>query len=438
MIEELINSDSLQHLQGFKRLIIGFSGGLDSTVLLHVLATQGVAFENLIAVHINHGLSGNAADWERHCQDFCQKHDVPLIVRKVTIDSSSNVEEEARKARYGVFRSLISEGDAILLAHHRDDQAETLLLQLFRGAGLDGLSAMLAVKEFSKATLIRPLLHCSRNTLQAYADAHQLSWVNDESNNDSGYSRNFLRNEIIPLLQTRWPGVLANLARSASHCHDAQLLLAELAEIDYPEGNEPRNTLSIASLVDVSYLRMSNILRNWLKKNAVRFPDTATFHRLIPEIIFASPDANPELAWGDYCIRRYRQTLYLLHSRDDSLTQSVEWISFPKPLTLLASSGFLIAKLADTGLLIPPESHIEVRFRQGGESIILRKQTKTLKKLFQEWQIPAWLRERIPLLYVNGQLAAIIGYAMSDNFYQASSTCAVFEISLVDSLPEIV
>lgn len=431
MTEELIHSDSLRFLQGFERLFVGFSGGLDSSVLLHILATHPVLTKKLTAVHINHGLSDNAADWERHCHIICQNYGVPLIVRPVSIPSS-NVEEEARKARYGVFISLIAERDCLLLAHHRDDQAETLLLQLFRGAGLDGLSAMVASKKFAQATLARPLLHCSRQTLETYAHDNQLSWVNDESNSDSGYSRNFLRHDIIPLLQTRWPGVLNNLSRTASHCYDAQLQLSQLAEIDYPEDNEPANTLSIARLNTSSYLRMANVLRNWLKKNAVRFPDTATFDRLIPDVIFASPEACPELVWDNYCIRRYQQTLYLLAAGDVISPEAVEWSTFPNPLKLPVAGGFLVAKPSDCGLVVALHSTVEIRFRKGGESIILRKQTKSVKKLFQEWQIPTWLRGRIPLLYIDGQLAAIIGYAISDHFYQASASPVTYTISLID------
>ena len=436
VIEELIHPDSLLRLQSFEHLYVGFSGGLDSTVLLHVLAHQPALSKKLTIIHINHGLSGNADDWERHCQDICQGYDLPLIVRKVFVDSSANVEEEARKARYGVFLSLIAKNDCLLLAHHRDDQAETVLLQLFRGAGLDGLSAMAAVKKIAEATLIRPLLHCSRNTLEAYAQAHELSWITDESNSDSLYSRNFLRHEIIPLVQTRWPGVLANLARTASHCFDAQLQLADLAEIDYPGSDDAPNTLSIARLGELSYLRMSNILRNWLKKNSVRLPDTATFNRLIPEVIFASPDANPELLWENYCIRRHQQTLYLLTSHKALMRTVVKWPDFPKPLELADPPGFLVVKPSDKGLVISLDSTIEVRFRQGGESIVLRKQTKSLKKLFQEWKIPSWLRERTPLLYIDGQLAAVIGYAVSDNFYHASGACRAYDVALLDSLPD--
>ena len=436
VIEELIHPDSLQRLQNFERLFVGFSGGLDSTVLLHILANQPALSEKLTVIHINHGLSGNADTWERHCQDICQSYNIPLIIRKVFVDSSANVEEEARKARYGVFLSVMTKNDCLLLAHHRDDQAETLLLQLFRGAGLAGLSAMAAVKKIAEATLIRPLLHCSRNTLEAYAHAHQLSWINDESNSDSVYSRNFLRHEVIPLVQTRWPGVLANLARTASHCFDAQLQLAELAEIDYPGSNDVPNTLSIARLGELSYLRMNNILRNWLKKNSVRFPDTGTFNRLIPEVIFASPDANPELVWDNYCIRRHQQTLYLLTAQKDMPGTIIKWQDFPNPLGIADLPGFLVVKSSEKGIVIPPDSTIEVRFRQGGESIVLRNQTKSLKKLFQEWKIPAWLRDRTPLMYVDGQLAAVIGYAVSDNFYQTSRACRAYDVALQVSLPD--
>jgi len=416
-----LNNNSLQQLSKANRLFLGFSGGLDSSVLLHLLASYSEYRHKITAIHVNHGLSANALAWEKHCQHICQQSGIPLIVKKIVIAACGNVEEEARKARYSCFRSFLNAGDSLILGHHRDDQAETVLLHLFRGAGIDGLSAMVPDKKFAESRLLRPLLHCSRKMLEVYARHHQLNWINDESNSDRAYSRNFLRHELIPLLQTRWPGVVTNLVRTATHCQNAQYLLKDLADIDYPTRKEPVNTLSLAGIYGLSHKRINNVLRDWFKKNAILVPDTATFNRLIPEVIFADPDANPKLEWGAWCLRRYRQTLYLLPKQGQRPAEPMIWTDFPLPFQLDASQEQLVAETSGEGLFIPEGTRLEIRFRKGGEQLQWRGQTKSLKKLFQEWNIPPWLREQIPLLYVNAQLAAVVGYAISDDFYKSGA-----------------
>lgn len=423
---KLLSEEDSKKLQHFERIWVGFSGGLDSMVLLHALASELTLVKKIEAIHVNHGISQNSDDWEARAALFCKQINIPLTVKKIKIHSSSNLEEEARKARYEAFRSLLTEKDALLLAHHRDDQAETVLLQLFRGAGVDGLSAMQRYKPFEASTLVRPLLHCSRKNLEAYAHFHQLSFVTDESNADCSYARNFLRNKIIPELETRWPGVQVNLARTAEHCLNAQMLLIDLAEIDYQEEITKKeglcSTLCIEKFKSLSFLRITNILRTWLRSHAKRLPTTAIFNRLITEVIFANEDKCPEIIWGSYQIRRYQQKLYLLTNFKDLSLPDVSWPTFPDSLVLPKGLGALKATASETQGLVMPESRVSlvVSFRKGGEEMIFRGQRKSLKKLFQEWRVPPWLRRRIPLLYINGELAAVVGYAISDAFYGAA------------------
>jgi tRNA(Ile)-lysidine synthase len=428
-VTELLTDEWLERLARSNRLFIAFSGGLDSSVLLHLLAKQTHLLKKITAVHINHGLSDNAEIWEAHCQQVCQTLNVPLKVRKVTINCYANVEAEARKARYAVFRSLIDENDSLVLGHHQNDQAETVLLQLFRGAGVEGLAAMAAIKKFAKGQLFRPLLHLSRHSLTAYAVTHHLNWIDDESNTDCSFSRNFLRHDVIPLLQTRWPGVIKNLDRTAIHCRNAEKHLNDLALMDCPTLNESANKLPISSLTGLTYSRMNNVLRSWFKKNAIRMPDTVTFNRLVPEIIYARESADPEIAWDGYCIRRYQKTLYLLKKTDKKTLLPIDWSSFPNPLKLTMSLGTLQATLSEEGLCVLPKSTLQVRFRQGGEVFTWHGQTKALKKLLQEWRIPPWLRDRIPLIYINDELAVVVGYAVSDLFYSSSAETA-YQITL--------
>ncbi len=416
MTNQLLSSTWISRLEGFSKLIVGFSGGLDSTVLLQVLASQSSLKEKILAVHVNHGISEHAKQWQNHCQEYCFQLGVDFITENVSFDRSSNIEEGARTARYQVFTSLLTTQDCLVLGHHLNDQAETVLLQLFRGAGVDGLAAMTELSEIASGSLSRPFLAYSREQLEHYAQLNKLTWVEDESNTDIAYSRNYLRQEIIPSLMSKWPGVVSNLARTAAHCQQAKTNLDDLALIDGKDAFATPNILSIEPIKNLSIERLTNVIRFWLKNNQVRLPSTQTFQRIIHEVIWASSDAMPLVAWDDIQVRRYQNRLYL--DRKSSIIDEllgIEWLEFPKPLKLPHTN--LCAKQQKQGLLIPPGAKIEVRFRQGGEELRLHGQTKKLKTLFQEWGVQPWLRENIPLIYINGQFAAVVGYAVSDIFY---------------------
>ncbi|WP_198333096.1 tRNA lysidine(34) synthetase TilS [Legionella clemsonensis] len=429
MTKGLLDTAFLNCLLRYNHLFIGYSGGLDSTVLLHSLSTNPQLSSKLTAVHVNHGLSPNAQQWQQHCQEFCSKLGIPFIVRQVDFKRDANIEEAARRARYTVFSNLIDNKDCLILGHHLNDQAETLLLHLLRGTGIDGLAGMSSKKRFSRGELLRPFLSVSRAILEEYASAHQLQWINDESNENIAFSRNFLRHQVIPVLASRWPQVVNNLVRTSKHCRQAQENLDDLAKIDCPDLEKTSTHLSLESLFTLNQTRLANVLRVWLKGNQVKLPPTVTFERLISEVIQAKPDANPEVSWEDNCVRRYQNTLYLVREVSGPLSP-VSWTSFPEPLDLGPDLGTLQAHITSKGLAVPPKSTIEVRFRQGGETLNWHGQTKTLKKLFQEWQVPPWLRNRIPLVYINQQLACVVGYAVSDQFYKTKAKLA-YEIVII-------
>ncbi|MDI9817785.1 tRNA lysidine(34) synthetase TilS [Legionella sp. W10-070] len=419
MTKSLLTADNLKQLQGCQRLLVGYSGGLDSTVLLHAIALIPEYASKLIAVHINHGLSPNAYDWQNHCRLFCSQLKTPLIVKKIDFKREANIEEAARKARYEVFAQLIEKNDGLVLAHHLNDQAETLLLHLCRGTGVDGLAAMTPVKAFAQGKLLRPLLQISRTQLEAYAHLHQLQWIDDESNQDIGFSRNYIRHQVMPLLSARWPELENKLARTSLHCQQAQANLNDLALMDCPYLKKKSLQLPIAHLIQLSEARITNVLRFWLKSNQVRMPDTATFYRLISEMIQAKEDTSPQVSWDGVCVRRYQKTLFLLKEKPAPLASLIKWSMFPDTL-IIKNLGILQVKTSNEGLAVPDNASIEVSFRRGGEAFYWHGQTKQLKKLFQEWQIPPWLRDRIPLVYINNQLACIVGYAISDLFYQST------------------
>lgn len=307
----LLTPLSLCRLEQYTQLIVGFSGGLDSTVLLHLLASSSSLHHRLVAVHVNHGISPNALSWQEHAARFCLGMGVPFSAHSVRIHQRANLEEEARKARYGVFSSLTASDACVILGHHLDDQAETLLLNLFRGAGVDGLAAMPQWGHCGAGDLFRPLLSCSRKQLEDYARAYQLSWIEDESNQDLHYSRNLLRHQIIPLLEKKWPGVAKNIARTALHCQQARANLEALAQVDCEALLTEDKALRLAPLKEWTEERRANAVRFWLKEQGLPLPGTRTFLRLINEVLLARDDAMPLVSWGGIEVRRYRGCFYL-------------------------------------------------------------------------------------------------------------------------------
>lgn len=411
----MLSKEHLECLQHFSALKVGFSGGLDSTVLLHALLQHQSELPIIKALHINHGLSKNALQWQLHCEAWCALHQVEFSAQSVSLERNSNIEEAARNARYRAFSSHLLENEAIVLAHHQDDQAETLLLQLLRGTGVDGLAGMSFTTPLGNNTIVRPLLMYSRKQLEEYALAHALSWIHDESNEDISYSRNYLRHNIFPLLQKKWPRAVENCARTAMHCQEAQSNLEALAQSDLRLNEASKSILSLKILQELPYQRAVNCLRFWFKKNQVRSPTTKIVETIFNEVLFAKPDANPLVQWGGVSLRRYQDSLYLIKGQDETLPETTKWHNFPAPFVLNGFGEISLTEV-ESKLVVPEGSLVEVRFREGGEVFYWHNQHKELKKLFQEWDIPPWFRNRIPLLYVNNQLVAVLGYALSDYF----------------------
>ena len=423
----VLDSYWIQKLAAYDRIYIGFSGGMDSTVLLHFLAAEPALMNKIHAVHINHGISAAADAWQTHCEQLCERLTIPCKTYTVSFNRQANVEEEARNARYQVFSQLVEENHCLLTAHHRDDQAETVLLHLFRGAGLKGLSGISETAEFGRGHLHRPLLTTARDTLHAYALAHQLAWITDESNSDIRFSRNFLRQQVVPLLQKKWPGVSKNLVRTAQLCRESQANLDDLALMDCPSLKTRSNKLVLNEWIHLKKSRLLNVLRRWLQINCVKMPNYDTQERLITELICAKRDANPAVGWDNWVIKRFQNCLYLEPARQQDSFNALLWTNFPQSL-LISDIGVLSARPASQGIKILPEDEVEVRFRQGCETLVWHGQTKSLKKLMQQWNIPPWLRPSVPLIYVNQQLAAVVGYAISDVFY-ANTASFNYEIS---------
>lgn len=421
MINFKLSQEFLERFEKATTLVVGFSGGLDSTVLLHLLASFPCLKNKITAVYINHQLSPLSNQWAAHCQAVCQALDVNYRTYTARFSPSANIEARARNARYAIFDELLQFNDCLILAHHQNDQAETVLLQLFRGAGMHGLAAMRSEKKLNKGLLCRPLLNFSRMNLASYAEEHRLKWIEDESNQDCNYSRNFVRHQLLPLIKQRWPGVEKNLVRTAQHCQQGEDLLEKIVLFDCPELNNPTRQLSILSLKKLAPPEMAYCLRYWIRKNNLVLPSAKVIDHIIREVVGARMDAEPCVSWENNQIRRYQNSLYLLGKKTKIVT-TLPWGSFPYPLTMSQLDCQLEAKTAITGLKVNSEDRVEVRFRVPGEKFYWHGQHKTLKKLWQQWKVPAWLRDEIPLIYVNDSLAMIVGYAISDNHYTNDGT----------------
>ncbi len=405
-----------------KVLWVAYSGGCDSHALLHSLvALRSEIKPEIKAVHINHGLSPLASEWEEHCRLTCEQLAVPYVAFSVNARiKSKSPEEAARHARYAEWKKMLSKNEVLLLAHHRDDQAETVLIQLLRGSGVKGLAAMPVKQNFSHGLLCRPMLGFLREEIVSYAVEHGLNWIDDPSNFDTDFDRNFLRHEVIPLLETRWSSLKKTLSRTATHQADADQLLTELAFQDWHHIHE-NNQIKISALLKLSVKRQRNVLRYWLADVCeVALPDTVHLQRIINEVLTAAEDASPEVIWRGGEVRRYQGLLYTQKKlvEHENATE-LDWSDLESDLELkglkLSAKLLIGVGLRQSKL---KNAVITLRFRQGGENCRPkgRGQTHQLKKLFQEWQVPPWLRASIPLIYVDGELAQVVGHCCCEPY----------------------
>lgn len=413
---------SLAQLPGCSRYLVAYSGGADSHVLLHALAQHSAELNSeIVAVHVDHQLQAESGRWAQHCADTCTGLgvDCQLLRVEVADDSGEGLEAAARKARYRALAGVMQTGDALLTAHHQDDQAETLLLQLMRGSGPKGLAAMAEVKEFGPGLLLRPLLEYSREQLQEYAGACGIQWVEDPSNIDQRFERNYLRQSIMPRLQQRWPSLGKTLGRAARHQAEAAQLCDELAALDMT-GYVQQGRLSIEAMSALTPIRQKNLLRHWITSEHYSLPSEKRLQAILSDLLAATEDASPQIRWGGVELRRFQHALYLMPVlAEHDPAQVMRWTGEPlvigKGMMELNSESVTGHGLQES--LFTAE-RLEVRFRQGGERCRPegRGNRKELKKLLQEAGIPPWLRQRLPLIYVDDELAAVAGICVCEGF----------------------
>jgi len=410
-----------QKIDAARKLCVAFSGGLDSTVLLAGLAElrdSQLSDIQLRALHVHHGLSQFADSWVSHCQAFCQQRDIAFSVVHVQVNAQDGgIEAAARTARYQAFSESLTDGEVLLTAQHLNDQCETFMLALKRGSGPAGLSAMNADSMTSRYRLLRPLLDLSRQHLEDYASLHQLSWIEDDSNQDARFDRNFLRLDILPALYTRWPHFAQATARSAALCAEQESLLDELLSESLSELTDAQGSLSVTGLFDISEVKRSALLRRWLAVRGAKMPSREQLQRIWDEVALSREDAQAQLRLGASTVRRFRQRLYLLPAfqplKDLVLSwDPVEKLILPDRLGTLAVDPDLQTGNGTCFIRQPRSGEIiSIRFRaQGNIDMVGRDRARQVKKLWSELGVPPWQRDRIPLIYYNDQLIAAPGW----------------------------
>lgn len=406
-----------QWLPNTQDFLVGLSGGVDSVTLLHLFSRTGF---NIRAIYIHHGLSPNADSWAAFCEQYCKRLNIPFILQKVNIDTSNGIESGAREARYQAIQQHLKPNEVLATAHHLDDQAETFFLALKRGSGIKGLSAMQAVTFLQNFTIFRPLLFFSKAEILAYATQHQLTWIEDESNADNRYDRNFLRNEVLPLLNQRWQQFSQMVARSAQHCAEQQALIEELLSDELKSRTGEKQQLNINGFGQFSLAKQQQLIRLWLEQNGVKMPSQAQLQAVISELIFAKVDKNPQVKLGENVIRRYQQAIYVTEEIAEIppfeiVLTAESKVELPYQLgTIIRQQQELICKKNGKNhrLQLPLElsqESLSLKIGQSGKVKCYGKtQREEMKKIWQNHGIPVWERNRTPLIFWQDELVGLL------------------------------
>lgn len=403
-----------------KYFLLSYSGGLDSTVLLHLLLQLNKKINIYFrAIHVNHKLHIDSNSWSNHCKKECLKYNIPLIIENIHLNKKNNIESEARSMRYqAIYKHVLSQ-EVILTAHNLNDQCETFLLAAKRGSGPKGLSSMGTYKNTDNIIHIRPLLNIDRDEIKSWAIANQLKWIEDHSNLDTYYDRNFLRKKIIPILKKRWPSFIKNCTRSAKLCYEQEKLLNYFSTPILKKNILPNGSLDISNITHLNYKIQNIILRNWIALHNVKMPSYKGLNIIHKEIINSRQDASPKINFKEYEIRRYKQEIHLIKPVMPSIKHII--ISWHKPFTSLMlpnKLGYITKN--KMGIKLPSPKKIElvnIRFQASGSFYIQgQNHKKKLKKIWQILNIPTWKRENIPLLFYNNHFISALGVFVINNF----------------------
>ena len=409
-------TDELNRLMGEceGRIIVGYSGGMDSHVLLHYLKNH--LDKSPHALHINHGLSNDAEMWQSHCREVCSNLEVDLSVIKVAVSNRGSIEAAARTARYHAFENFLQEDDLLILAHHQDDQTETVLLHLLRGDSPFGLLGMPQRRAMGRANLLRPMLQMAKVDIESYARTHSLVWIEDESNRDTRMDRNYLRHQVLPLLKVRWPGLQGKLDASFRRSKEVMEVIDSIAANDFSRLIVKSHRIDLAQLRELPRLRQRNLLRVWFRQHdIVEIPPVRFLDAGLDSLLNGKKGSAPLLNWQNLQLRRYGGFLYLLPVMQNKsrgaryvfMDKSGRPVAGKPVATVVMANGVVTAESTlGHGLCVADFGKLSVRLRQGGEKIRFSK-NRSLKNVLQENNIPAFLRDFIPLIYNNEELVAI-------------------------------
>lgn len=395
------------------RYVIALSGGLDSTVLAHLLATTRERHgKALLAVHVDHRLQPVSGRWSDYCRELAARIGIEFVAERVSVEADgSGLEAAARAVRYEALARHVAPGDWLLSAHHRNDQAETLLLNLMRGSGPAGLAGIGTLTPFGHGWLARPLIDVPRADLEAYAASQDLAWLDDPSNDDLRFDRNYLRHDLLPVLERRWAGAVERIARSADLAGEAAGLLDDLAALDLERLGDRATRIEVDGLLELSEARQRNLLRFAIRRAGLPVPGAARLATVLDSVLCARADAQPLVDWPGGELRRYRGRLYLMPPIGESAWPAAGRALAEGPLPLGEGMGALrLAPGAPQGLAAAlVERGLTVRMREGGEELKPsgQRHTKKLKKLLQEAGVVPWMRDRLPLVFAGPRLVAV-------------------------------
>lgn len=413
-----------------RTLVLGYSGGVDSEVLAFVLSKYIEAYPeiNTKLVYVHHGLSENADDWQRHCQHQAEQYQLPFVVRRVDVKKGArlSIESEARKVRYQALKQeLPNSGDVLLTAHHQDDQLETILLALKRGQGTKGLAAMAQVQPLDEQCWqIRPLLNYSKDEIVEFASKNSLNHIEDESNQDTKFDRNFLRQDIIPHLKQRWSAIAETASRSALLCRQQEELLSEVTEQKLQqhlgESKYAETVLNLETFRHLSLAWQRQLFRAFILRHSLLVPSMVQLDQAIGQVINAKTDAKVELKFSDLLIRRFRNQVFVSELSACAEPENIDlgWADVLEQKPIVLSDGrqlrfTILENGSETGIRLPTNNEkVSIRFNVTGSyrcHPTFRSQARSLKKLWQELSVPPWGRSKVPMLFFNENLMAAVG-----------------------------